>query len=399
MELVVVILGTVISSYTNYGANNVHLIVGVVPRGMPAPILPDPSRWPQLIGDAVSIAIIIFAVAVSMGKIFAKKHGYSIDPNQELLALGLCQLTSAFFRGHSGGGALARSSVQESSGGNTQVAAMVSCCVLLLVLLLIGPLFETLPKACLACIILANLHGLLMQFQVLPGLFKVDKYDFSVWVVTCVAVLVCGIDIGLGIGVVFSLSCGGLRASSAKLSVVGEMTGSGEFGDVDVYKSAAEIPGIKVVRFSQSPIYANKNSLQQLTPEFVASTVIPQEKNSLLKEEYDGSGEAMSNNLFSEEDQCDTKFVVIDCSRWSVIDTVGLSTLKSALMDLSNAKMEIFLACLSDSIYRKLERYGIFDHADDKPLATAYHSISYAVNAARRKLSPNNGENFESSPV
>lgn len=383
VELLVVIIGTLVSGLTGYGKQNVFLIVGKVPRGMPSPVLPDVALWPKLIGDAISISIIIFAVAVSLGKIFAKKHGYSIDPNQELLALGFCQITAGFLRGHSGGGALARSSVQESSGGNTQVASLVSCSVLLLVLLVIGPLFEHLPKASLACIILANLHGLLTQFDGLPGLWRIDKYDFGVWIITFLAVMTCGIDTGLAIGVIFSLICGVLRTSGAKLSFVGEMVGSSEYGDVDMFKGAVEIPGIKIVRLTHSPTYANKSVLQQLTPGAVSG------REKLVKDvdvENVNHSDAISLDLINSHDQCQTTSVIIDCSPWSVIDIVGLSTLKSAIQDLENAGITVYLASVEDSIYRKLERYGII--GDDKIIPTKrnYHSVATAVEAAKKAI-------------
>lgn len=383
VELLVVITGTLVSGLVGYGKQNVFLIVGKVPRGMPTPVLPDVSLWGKLIGDAISISIIIFAVAVSLGKIFAKKHGYSIDPNQELLALGFCQITAGFLRGHSGGGALARSSVQESSGGNTQVASLVSCSVLLLVLLVIGPLFEHLPKACLACIILANLHGLLMQFEGLPGLWRIDRYDFAVWVVTFLAVMICGIDTGLAIGVVFSLICGVLRTSRAKLAFVGEMVDSSEYGDVDNCKGAVEIPGIKIVRLTHSPTYANKSVLQQLTPEAVSPQIYHKDKVNNENLNRDGGDDAISIDLIEDHK---TTTVIIDCSRWSVIDVVGLSTLKSSVQDLTSSGINVYLAAVDENIYHKLERYGII--GDDKiiPAKHNYHSVSSAVEAAKRAI-------------
>lgn len=385
VELLVVIIGTLVSGFTGYGKQNLFLIVGKVPKGMPSPVLPDVELWPKLIGDAISISIIIFAVAVSLGKIFAKKHGYSIDPNQELLALGFCQITAGFLRGHSGGGALARSSVQESSGGNTQVASLLSCAVLLLVLLVIGPLFEHLPKACLACIILANLHGLLMQFEGLPGLWRVDRYDFTVWIITFLAVMICGIDTGLGIGVIFSLICGVLRTSRAKLAFVGEMVGSSEYGDMDLFKGAVEIPRIKIIRFTHSPTYANKSVLQQLTPEAVSGRIKLHAEVDVEKVNDDGS-DAISVDLIHSNDQRQTKIVIIDCSRWSVIDVVGLSTLKSAVQDLASAGIDVYVASVEESIYRKLECYGIIGDEKIIPTKRNYHSVFTAVEAAKKAI-------------
>ncbi|XP_077976243.1 prestin-like [Styela clava] len=179
------------------------------------------------------------------------------------LQIGLCQIVSGFFRGHSGGDASARSAVQESGDGNTQIASLVSCLVMLLVLLVIGPVFESLPVACLACIILANLHNLFMQFEKLPRLWKIDEYDFSIWLLTFLFVVLLGVDTGLLLGVIFSLCCGGLRQRMVSTKFVGALDETGVYRDVNFYQDAHEIPGIKIIQFTQPPTYANMSSLEK----------------------------------------------------------------------------------------------------------------------------------------
>uniref|UniRef100_H2ZIG7 SLC26A/SulP transporter domain-containing protein n=1 Tax=Ciona savignyi TaxID=51511 RepID=H2ZIG7_CIOSA len=122
IELLVIIVTTVISANVNLNAKYGIDIVGAIPSGLPGPVLPDATMWPSLLSDAFSIAIVGFAITVSVGKLFAKKHNYEISPNQELFALGMSQMTCGLFRGHACAGALARSTVKESSGTKTQVS-------------------------------------------------------------------------------------------------------------------------------------------------------------------------------------------------------------------------------------------------------------------------------------
>uniref|UniRef100_H2ZIG9 SLC26A/SulP transporter domain-containing protein n=1 Tax=Ciona savignyi TaxID=51511 RepID=H2ZIG9_CIOSA len=201
IELLVIIVTTVISANVNLNAKYGIDIVGAIPSGLPGPVLPDATMWPSLLSDAFSIAIVGFAITVSVGKLFAKKHNYEISPNQELFALGMSQMTCGLFRGHACAGALARSTVKESSGTKTQFSDVVSCVVILLVLLFIGPLLSPLPKATLSCIIMVNVRGLFRQVLQLPRIWGLCKYDFSVWILTFVAVALLGVDIGLLIGV------------------------------------------------------------------------------------------------------------------------------------------------------------------------------------------------------
>ena len=74
-----------------------------------------------LIGDAITIAIVSFALNVSMVKYFAKKHNYETNSNQELFSYGLGNVVSSLFGGFPSGGGLTRSLIMESSGAKTQV--------------------------------------------------------------------------------------------------------------------------------------------------------------------------------------------------------------------------------------------------------------------------------------
>nr|XP_039251445.1 prestin-like [Styela clava] len=385
-ELMIVILGTGISYGAKLSETYSIKIIGSVPKGMPSPMLPNISLWPVLIGDAISIAIVTFAVAVSMGKLFAKKHGYNIDPNQELIALGLCQITSGSFQGHSGGGALARSVVQESSGGNTQVAALVSCSVMLLVLLVIGPVFKSLPVACLACIILANLHSLLLQFNKLPRLWKVDKYDFSVWLMTFIFVIILGVDLGLYAGVIFSLCCGGLRQSGAKVKFLGGLEGTDIYRDIEYYQNVHEVPGIKIIEFTQSPTYANKSSLQKITPTYFEHEVniSPTDKSLLSKSNDDIENCDIQQQILTKNVTTKIKYIIFDCSHWNMIDTVGMSTLLQVITDLKLAEKEVFLTSVCEDVHMKLSLYGIVD--DEKSAVKVFPTVSLAVAAAKLML-------------
>ncbi|NXG31924.1 S26A5 protein, partial [Dromaius novaehollandiae] len=146
MEIIVVIIGTGVSAGMNltdsYGVD----VVGNIPKGLRAPKFPEIRLIPTIFVDAVAIAIVGFSMAVSMAKIFALKHGYTIDGNQELIALGICNSVGSFFQSFPVTCSMSRSLVQESTGGKTQIAGTLSSIMVLLVIVAIGYLFEPLPQ-------------------------------------------------------------------------------------------------------------------------------------------------------------------------------------------------------------------------------------------------------------
>ena len=113
---------------------------------LPEPRVPRLDLFSSLIVDALVIAIVIFAVSLSLAKIYAKKHKYKIDANQELIALGSANLFSSLFACYPSSASLSRTSVQERTGGKTQVAGLVSSLAMLVFLLYLGPLLYHLPK-------------------------------------------------------------------------------------------------------------------------------------------------------------------------------------------------------------------------------------------------------------
>ncbi|BFZ10563.1 hypothetical protein BsWGS_13602 [Bradybaena similaris] len=268
-ELIVVVLGTVISYFVKLEEAYKVKIVGDIPVGIPPPNLNGFTLLPQVISDAIAISIVAFAISVSMAKIFAKKHDYDVDSNQELLAYGLCNIFSSFFSSFVSAVSLSRSLVQENVGGRTQVTGIVSSVLLLVVLLLVGPYFKTLPNCILASIILVALKGMFLQFLDLKVLWGVSVIDFAVWLITFAATVLLDVDLGLLVGVGFGLLTTIIRSQRPYSCVLGQVPGTDIYRDISVYKTAEEAPGIKIFRFDSALFFANaeffKSSLYKLT--------------------------------------------------------------------------------------------------------------------------------------
>lgn len=145
-ELFVVVGATLASHFGHFNTEYGSGVAGHIPTGFLPPQLPLWSLIPNLAVDAFSIAIVGFAITVSLSELFAKKHGYTVDANQEMYAIGFCNILPSFFRCFTTSAALTKTLVKESTGCQTQVSALISAFVLLLVLLVISPLFYSLQK-------------------------------------------------------------------------------------------------------------------------------------------------------------------------------------------------------------------------------------------------------------
>ncbi|XP_020612029.1 solute carrier family 26 member 6-like isoform X1 [Orbicella faveolata] len=411
-ELLVVIAGTAISYGAKINANFAVSIIGEIPKGLPPLSVPSFSRISTIFADAFVIAVVIFATNISLSKMFAKKRGYSIDPNQELIAYGAGNIAGSFFSCFPICNALARTAVQENLA-NTQLCSVVVIALILLVLLFIAPLFFHLPKAILAAVVIANLIGLLRQFSRLKDLWRIHKPDAVVWVFTCFGVILLGVDVGLGVGVICALFAVVLSLSRSKFSILGQLKETELYRDIKQCPLAFEVPGVKVLRL-ESPLYFGnaerfRNALiatagldpstqQQPRKEVKPDSNEFDEQVELIDNEnepdhsYNGNApngkltpaEPIADACSVDEPQDGVHTVVIDCSGFTFIDSVGLHVLPALVSEFKRAGIHIYLAGCSWNLIKRLENSSGKAAIDAIPRHVMFPSIHDAVISAVR---------------
>ncbi|XP_057179441.1 chloride anion exchanger-like [Triplophysa rosa] len=257
IEVIMTIIACGVSYAFNFKENHAVDVVGTIPNSFEPPMAPNLQVFQMTAMDAFPMAIVGFAVAYAVAKVYSDKHDYLIDGNQELIAFGASNIFGGAFKSLAASTALSRSSVQESTGGKTQIAGFLSAIIVLIVTLGIGFLLEPLPKSVLGAVVIVNLKGMLMQVVEVPYLWKKDRPDCIVWVGTCLASIILGLDLGLAVGLGVELLTVVFRVQFPRCSILANVKGTDIYRDRKDYVSIYEPEGVKIFRIPSPIFFAN----------------------------------------------------------------------------------------------------------------------------------------------
>ncbi|NXC75524.1 S26A8 protein, partial [Anhinga anhinga] len=259
MELLLIITVTIISNHIHFHAESTNAVVSMIPQRFLPPTSPDFSNLSKIILHAFSLAIVSYFLLVFVGERYASLHNYNIASNQELIAVGLCNICSSFFKSCVVSCAISGTVIQDKTGGRTQLAAAIGASMMLVIALRLGHFFWMIPNGILAAIVVFNVLPFLQKFLDVPILWRQDKYHFVIWLVTFAAVLCFGLDVGLAIAMGFTFFITTIRLHRMKMVVLGQIPNMNIYRSLSIYRAAREIEGIKIFQCCSSISFANVN--------------------------------------------------------------------------------------------------------------------------------------------
>uniref|UniRef100_A0A4W3JUD8 STAS domain-containing protein n=1 Tax=Callorhinchus milii TaxID=7868 RepID=A0A4W3JUD8_CALMI len=258
IELLEVVIATVVSANCNLTGKYGVDVVGSIPKGLQAPVLPEFEMSSSIIGDAFAVAIVGYGITISLGKIFGLKHGYQVDSNQ---------VTESHF-----------CIFPDSDQGNTGIVLgngpPCNDCSLSLV------------QAVLASIIIINLQGMFKQFRDICHFWKTNKVDLMIWVVTLLSTVLLGMDIGLAASVGFALLTVIFQTQLPTYSILGQVPMTDIYRDITKFDTAKEISGIKIFQSTATIYFANAELYEEALKKKMGidvAVLITKKKKRILK--------------------------------------------------------------------------------------------------------------------
>ncbi|KAI8643250.1 sulfate transporter family-domain-containing protein [Parasitella parasitica] len=209
---VLVIFGTLIAFLINIGKSTSPIsILKTVPAGFQAMGVPHVST--DLISAVASSlpsgVIILVLEHVAIAKSFGRINDYSIDPNQEIIAIGFTNIWASFFGAYPSTGSFSRTAIKARSGVKTPIAGIFSGLVVILALYALTPAFYFIPDATLAAVVIHAVSDLVSGPAYVKRLAKVSLWELFVFVagviITFFTTVEYGIYASVGLSIVILL--------------------------------------------------------------------------------------------------------------------------------------------------------------------------------------------------
>jgi sulfate permease, SulP family len=223
-------------------------LVGHVPQGFPALVLPDPSLVEALWPGALGIALMSFTETMAAGRAFARSDEPTPGGNRELLATGLGNAAGALAGAMPAGGGTSQTAVNRLAGARSQLAGLVTAAGALLTMLFLAPLIGRMPHATLAAVVIVYSIGLIKPAD-FASIRRIRRMEFN-WALAALAgVVLLGTLKGILVAIVVSLVGLAYQAADPPVRVLGRKPGTNVFRPrSDGHPEDETFPGLLLLR-------------------------------------------------------------------------------------------------------------------------------------------------------
>jgi len=335
--LIAVAAATMVVAALDLASRTGISVVGPLPSGLPAPRLPlvPLDSLGAIVTGGIAVALVSFADTSVLSRTYAARLRSPVDPNQEMVGLGIANVAAGFFQGFPVSSSSSRTPVAEAAGAKTQLTGVVGAIAIAMLLLFAPALLQDLPNTALAAIVIASAIGLI-EVSDLRRIYRIQRWEF--WLaMTCFAGVAAfgaipGILIAIVIAVIEFL-WDGWRPHSAVLGRVDRVEG---YHDIARYPDARLIPGLVLFRWDAPLFFANAEFFHDRVLDAIARSPTP------------------------------ARWLVVAAEPVTSIDVTSADAICELDDALHAAGVELCFAEMKDPVKDKLKRFGIFERFGEK---------------------------------
>ncbi|KAF5188678.1 Sulfate transporter, partial [Thalictrum thalictroides] len=315
-------------------------LVGDIPQGLPHFSIPKKfGHAKSLVPTALLITGVAILESVGIAKALASKNGYELDSNQELFGLGVANICGSFFSTYPTTGSFSRSAVNHESGAKTGLSGITMGIIMGGALLFLTELFKEIPQCALAAIVISAVMGL-VDYDEAIFLWRVNRKDFFLWTITFITTLFLGIEIGVLVGVGFSLAFVIHESANPHIAVLGRLPGTTIYRNIQQYPEAYTYNGIVIVRIDAPIYFANTSYIKDRLREYEINIDGATKRGPRVDRIY---------------------FVIIEMAPVTYIDSSAVQALRDLYQEYKDRGIQIAIANPNCEVLRTLTKSGVYD--------------------------------------
>ena len=324
-------------------------VLGPLPQGLPTPRLPisDVDSLVPILTGGVAVALVSFADTSVLSRTYAARLRTPVDPNQEMVGLGVANLAAGFFQGFPISSSSSRTPVAEAAGAKTQLTGVVGALAICVLLMVAPDLLQDLPNTALAAVVIASAIGL-FEVSDLRRIYRIQRWEFWLSMACFAGVATLGAIPGIVLAIVIAVIeflWDGWRPHSAVLGRVDRVKG---YHDITRYPEARLIPGLVLLRWDAPLFFANAELFTERVLDVVASSPTP------------------------------VRWLVVAAEPVTSIDVTAADAICELDDTLHTAGIELCFAEMKDPVKDKLKRFEVFARLGEQ---TFFGTIDEAVSA------------------
>jgi MFS superfamily sulfate permease-like transporter len=345
--LIAVVAATLVVGAFDLGTGAGVVVLGSLPQGLPKATLPligFDDLVPVLTGG-VAVALVSFADTSVLSRTYSARLRQPVDPNQEMVGLGVANLAAGFFQGFPISSSSSRTPVAEAAGARTQITSVVGAIAIALLLVLAPELLRNLPGPALAAVVIASAIGL-VEVADLRRIYRIQQWEFWLSMACFAGVAVLGAIPGIALAIVIAVIeflWDGWRPYSA---VLGRVDGVKGYHDITRYPDARRIPGLVLLRWDAPLFFANAEFFHDRVLEAAATSPTP------------------------------ARWVVVAAEPVTSVDVTAADMIAELDDKLNALGVEFCFAEMKDPVKDKLKRFGLFARLGEE---TFFPTIGTAV--------------------
>ena len=152
----------------------------------------------QSLASELPVSVIVLLIEhIAISKSFGRINNYTINPSQELVAIGITNLLGPFLGAYPATGSFSRTAIKSKAGVRTPFAGVVTAVVVLLAIYALPAVFFYIPNAALSAVIMHAVLDLITPPNTLYQFWRISPLEVFIFLIGVLVTVFSTIDNGI----------------------------------------------------------------------------------------------------------------------------------------------------------------------------------------------------------